>query len=90
MKYCSVSHLICHTTKTTSTSVKQFDEIPFPRCKQLPAFAVKVYWNNHNNGKIRFQNHESRGEMDKIVLLQRRGCECNQGLAITSSARQVP
>ena len=66
------------------TSVKHFYEIPFPRREQWTALAVKVYRNNHNNEKIRFQNHESRGEMDKIVLVERKGCKRKDGLTLTS------
>lgn len=32
----------------------------------------EVYRNNHDNGKIHFQNHESQGEPDKFVLVQQR------------------
>ena len=58
---------------------------PCDSLRQTPGenTGVMVYWNNHNNGKIPFQNHESWVEMDKIVLFQQRGYKCNHGLAVT-------
>ena len=72
------------------TSVKHFDEIPFPQGEQLPAFPVKVYQNNYNNGKICFQKSCSGGKWIKLFLSTGEVASANMdSLFNTSSASFV-